>query len=142
VADRLDADRLRAWLLGPEVVDDDGGVWSWRGVPAGFRYPEAGGLWLSWIASVAQRRVPAAAMRAAVLLGESARERGELLSALRALLDGDGPGARAEDAVRRALVEALLHDSRERLVEALDGALLGLRPRPQVTTAARVLAGG
>ena len=34
----------------------------------------------------------AAAMRAAVLLGETAREREDLLIALRALLDGDGPG--------------------------------------------------
>jgi hypothetical protein len=84
----------------------------------------------------------AAAMRAAVLLGETAREREELLVALRALLDGDGPGARAEDAVRRALVETLLEGSRERLAEALDAALLGLRPRPQVTTSARVLAAG
>jgi hypothetical protein len=84
----------------------------------------------------------AAAMRAAVLLGETARERGELLSAFRALLDGEGPGARAEDAVRRALVETLLHDSRLRLVAALDEALLGLRPRPQVTTTTRVAATG
>ena len=38
----------------------------------------------------------AAAMRAAVLLGETAREREDLLVALRALLDGDGPGAYAE----------------------------------------------
>ena len=52
-------------------------------------------------------------MRAAVLLGESPRDRAELLGALRALVDGDGPGARAEDAVRRALVEALLAESRE-----------------------------
>jgi hypothetical protein len=84
----------------------------------------------------------AAAMRAAVLLGETARERGELLAAFRALLDGDGPGARAEDAVRRALVETLLHDSRLLLVAALDEALLGLRPRPQVTTTTRVAATG
>ena len=76
----------------------------------------------------------AAAMRAAVLLGETAREREQLLVALRALLDGDGPGARAEDAVRRALVETLVEGSRERLVAVLDEALLGLRPRPQVTT--------
>jgi hypothetical protein len=81
-------------------------------------------------------------MRAAVLLGETARERGELLRTLRALLHGDGPGAGAEDAVRRALVETLLHESREQLVLALDEALLGLRPRPQVTTVARVLATG
>lgn len=84
----------------------------------------------------------AAAIRAAVLLGETARERTELLRALRALMDGDGPGARAEDAVRRALVEALLADSREDLVESLDEALLGQRPRPQLTTAARVVAAG
>jgi hypothetical protein len=84
----------------------------------------------------------AAAMRAAVLLGETAREREDLLIALRALLDGDGPGARAEDAVRRALVETLLEGSREELVAALDEALLGLRPRPQVSTSSRVLAAG
>jgi hypothetical protein len=84
----------------------------------------------------------AAAMRTAVLLGETAREREELLVALRALLDGDGPGSRAEDAVRRALVETLLEGSRERLAATLDEALLGLRPRPQLTTAARVLAAG
>jgi hypothetical protein len=83
----------------------------------------------------------AAAMRASVLLGESARERAELLTALRALVDGDGPGARAEDAVRRALVESLLHESRAALVRELDEALLGLRPRPQMTAAARVVAG-
>jgi len=84
----------------------------------------------------------AAAMRASVLLGETARERGDLLTAFRALLDGDGPGARAEDAVRRALVETLLHDSRHQLVQELDEALLGLRPRPQLTTSARVAATG
>ena len=84
----------------------------------------------------------AAAMRAAVLLGETAREREELLIALRALLDGDGPGARAEDAVRRALVETILQGSREDLAAALDEALLGLRPRPQVATSARALAAG
>jgi hypothetical protein len=84
----------------------------------------------------------AAAMRASVLLGETARDRSDLLTAFRALLDGDGPGARAEDAVRRALVETLLHDSLEELVRALDEALLGLRPRPQLTAAARVAAAG
>ena len=83
----------------------------------------------------------AAAMRAAVLLGENARERGELLAGLRGLVDGDGPGARAEEAVRRALVETILHDSRPALVAALDEALLGVRPRPQ-TTAAMVVATG
>jgi hypothetical protein len=81
----------------------------------------------------------AAAMRAAVLLGENAHERAELLTALRALVDGDGPGARAEECVRKALVEALLHDSRPALVAALDDALLGVRPRPS-PTASRVVA--
>ena len=71
----------------------------------------------------------AAAMRAAVLLGENGREREELVMALRALLDGDGPGSRAEEAVRRALVETLMHDSRLGLVAALDEVLLGVRPR-------------
>jgi hypothetical protein len=84
----------------------------------------------------------AAAMRASVLLGETARERSELLAAFRALLHGDGPGARAEDAVRRALVETLLHESRAELVRELDEALIGLRPRPQLTAAARVAAAG
>jgi hypothetical protein len=84
----------------------------------------------------------AAAMRTAVLLGETPRERSELVTAFRALLDGDGPGARAEDAVRRALVETLLHGDRAALVATLDDALLGLRPRPQVTTTARVVAAG
>jgi hypothetical protein len=79
-------------------------------------------------------------MRCAALLGETAADRAELLQALRPLVDGDGPGARAEDAVRRALVEALLAESREALVAGLDEALLGLRPHPQVTGAARMLA--
>jgi hypothetical protein len=83
----------------------------------------------------------AAAMRAAVLLGENGREREELVTALRALLDGDGPGARAEEAVRRALVETLLHDSRMGLVARLDEVLLGVRPRGQ-SVAARVFATG
>jgi hypothetical protein len=82
----------------------------------------------------------AAAMRTAVLLGENGRDRAELLISLRSLLDGDGPGARAEEAVRRALVEALLHDSRPELVAALDEMLLGLRPRAR-SMAARAAAG-
>lgn len=82
----------------------------------------------------------AAALRAAMLLGETPKDRAELLHALRSLVDGDGPGARAEDAVRRALVEALLAESRQGLVASLDEALLGLRPHPSVTGAARALA--
>jgi hypothetical protein len=34
------------------------------------------------------------------------------------------------DAVRRTLVETLVHGDRRALVEALDEALLGVRPRP------------
>ena len=83
----------------------------------------------------------AAAMRAAVLLGENGRERDELRLALRALLDGDGPGARAEEAVRRSLVETLLHHSRPGLIAALDEVLLGVRPRAGTITG-RVVAAG
>ena len=61
----------------------------------------------------------------------------ELLTAFRALLDGDGPGARAEDAVRRALVETLLHPDRLEPRRRARRVASGLRPRPQVTTAAR-----
>jgi hypothetical protein len=73
----------------------------------------------------------AAALRAAVLLGEKTAERAELLDALRA----EQAGRPARDAVRRALVEALMHGNRHELVRTLDATLLGLRPRP-----ARVLA--
>jgi len=68
----------------------------------------------------------AAAMRTAVLLGDKTRERSEMLDGLRAeRLGGD-----ARDAVRRTLVETLLHGDRAELVVALDDTLLGLRPRP------------
>jgi len=68
----------------------------------------------------------AAAVRAAVLLGEKTTERAELLSALRC----DAIQRHGRDAVRRALVETLLHGNRADLVQALDETLLGLRPRP------------
>ncbi|MEZ5099244.1 MAG: hypothetical protein R3C15_05465 [Thermoleophilia bacterium] len=83
----------------------------------------------------------AAAMRASALLGRTADERSELLQALRALVDGDGPGARAEDVVRRCLVEALLHGSREALLGALDETLLGVRERLPFGDPDRVAAG-
>jgi hypothetical protein len=68
----------------------------------------------------------AAAMRTAVLLADKTRERSDLFDALRAeRLGGD-----ARDAVRRTLVETLLHGDRAQLVVALDDTLLGLRPRP------------
>ena len=72
----------------------------------------------------------AAAMRASVLLGESGRDRAALLQSLRGLVAGEGAGRGAEEAVRRSLVEALVHGDRRTLVESLDEALLGLRPRP------------
>jgi hypothetical protein len=68
----------------------------------------------------------AAAMRTAVLLGDKTRERSEMLDALRA----ERLGSDARDAVRRTLVETLLHGDRTQLVVALDDTLLGLRPRP------------
>ena len=68
----------------------------------------------------------AAAMRTAVLLGDKTRERSEMLDALRA----ERLGSDARDAVRRTLVETLLHGDRAQLVVALDDTLLGLRPRP------------
>ena len=68
----------------------------------------------------------AAAMRTAVLLGDKNRERSQMLDELRA----ERLGSEARDAVRRTLVETLLHGDRAQLVVALDDTLLGLRPRP------------
>ena len=68
----------------------------------------------------------AASMRAAVLLQENGKDRVELLRAL----TGEHAGAAARDALRRALVETLLHGNRAQLVDTLDETLLGLRPRP------------
>ncbi|HEY7396701.1 MAG TPA: hypothetical protein VH538_00250 [Gaiellaceae bacterium] len=68
----------------------------------------------------------ASSMRVAVLLADKTRERSELVASLQAeRLRRD-----ARDAVRRALVETLLHGDRAELVAALDETLLGLRPRP------------
>ena len=75
-------------------------------------------------------------MRAAVLLGEKTTDRVELLEELRA----EHAGAAARDALRRALVETLLHGNRAELVETLDETLLGLRPRPATVLAAGVAA--
>jgi hypothetical protein len=72
----------------------------------------------------------AAALRASVLLGETGRDRAETLERLRGLAHGERAAEEASDAVRRALVEALLHGERARVVTALDEALVGLRPRP------------
>jgi hypothetical protein len=68
----------------------------------------------------------AASLRASMLLGEKAQERATVLAALRSeRLNRD-----ARDAVRRSLVETLLHGNRAELVSALDDTLLGLRPKP------------
>jgi hypothetical protein len=74
----------------------------------------------------------AAALRVAVLLGDKTTDRAGLLDALRA----ERVSRAARDAVRRALVEALLHGSRAGLVRTLDETLLGLRPRPALFRAA------
>jgi hypothetical protein len=76
----------------------------------------------------------AASARLAVLLGETPAQRGELFASLRS----EDPDA---DLVRRALVEALIHGDRPRLVAELDESLLGLGPRPHSYFAAQALAG-
>ncbi len=76
----------------------------------------------------------AAAMRAVMLLGETGQERAELASRL------EGGSAATADAVRRALVETVMHGDRARLIASLDEALLGLRPRPAGYFAVRALA--
>jgi hypothetical protein len=72
----------------------------------------------------------AAAVRAAVLLGESGGERAQELERLRALTRGEPAGRAAAEAVRKALVETVAHGDRASLVESLDDALLGVGPRP------------
>jgi hypothetical protein len=72
----------------------------------------------------------AASVRAAVLLGETGRDRAEQLGLLRGLARGETAGAGAADAVRKAVVETLAHGDRPGLVSTLDDALLGVRPRP------------
>ena len=71
----------------------------------------------------------AAALRTAVLLGETARERSACLTSLRRLDEGiaDPPTA---DLVRKAIVETLTRGHRQKLVDELDESLLGARPRP------------
>jgi hypothetical protein len=72
----------------------------------------------------------AATVRTAVLLGETARDRADQLERLRALDRGEPASPSTADAIRRALVETLLHGDRPALVAALDDSLLGLRARP------------
>ena len=60
----------------------------------------------------------AAAVRGAILLGDTPRARAELQDRL--------TGDPDPDVVRRALVEALLHGDRAALVKTLDESILGL----------------
>jgi hypothetical protein len=71
----------------------------------------------------------AASLRAAALLGETPRERLEVLDRLRLLGAGDAAGATG-DLVRRTLVRVLEHGERRTLVAVLDESLLGVRPKP------------
>jgi hypothetical protein len=72
----------------------------------------------------------AAAVRAAVLLGETGADRAGELERLRGLARGETAGPAAADAVRKAVVETLAHGNRAVLVAWLDDAMLGVRPRP------------
>lgn len=71
----------------------------------------------------------AASLRAAALLGETPRERADVLERLRLLASGDAASVTA-DLVRRTLVQVLEDGDRAKLVGALDESLLGLRPKP------------
>jgi hypothetical protein len=66
----------------------------------------------------------AAAVRGAVLLGDTPRARADVQEGLR--------GDPDSDLVRRTLVETLLSGDRAGLVASLDESILGLRPRPAV----------
>jgi hypothetical protein len=72
----------------------------------------------------------ASALRAAVLLGETGRDRAEQLERLRGLARGEPVGRAAAEAVRKAIVETLAHGDRVALQASLDDALIGVRPRP------------
>ena len=71
----------------------------------------------------------AAAIRGAILLGDNGRARAELQDRL----SGDPD----PDAIRRALVETLLHGDREALVRKLDQSILGLSDAPVAAAALR-----
>jgi hypothetical protein len=71
-------------------------------------------------------------LRAAVLLGDVSDERRAIHASLRSLAAGEQASPRAEDAVRRSLVETLRHGDRPALVRSLDDVLLGLRSAPRL----------
>ena len=72
----------------------------------------------------------AAVVRAAVLLGETGQERARQLDRLRTLARGRQAGPSTADAIRKALVEVLVHGDRTTLIGSLDDALIGVRPGP------------
>jgi hypothetical protein len=74
-------------------------------------------------------------LRCAVLLEEPGAAREELHGHLSALAAGDGAGAAAVDAVRRAVVSMLREGDRVGLVHALDRELLGIPRRSVVRLA-------
>ena len=76
-----------------------------------------------------------AALRAATLLAESPKERADLFGRIR-----DYGSAASADAIRRALVETLMHGARPVLVQSIDDAILGLSPRPAGYLTARAVA--
>jgi len=82
----------------------------------------------------------AASARLAALVGESPAERGELFARLRGLAGGGHASTRDGEAIRRAIVEALMSDDRHGLVARLDDSLLGLTPRPRSYFAVEALA--
>jgi len=71
----------------------------------------------------------AAALRTAVLLGETGRERQDCLLVLRRLCEGVAR-PEAADLVRRALVVTVTRGERVKLIAELDESLLGVRPTP------------
>jgi hypothetical protein len=75
-------------------------------------------------------------LRAAVLLGDASDERRAIHAALRSLRDGELASERAETSVRRALVAALRHGDRVKLLRSLDETLLGLRSAPRLAQTA------
>jgi hypothetical protein len=75
----------------------------------------------------------AAAVRGAILLGDTPRARAELQDRL--------AGDPEADVIRRALVETLMHGDRAQLVASLDESILGLRAPPPSYFAARAATG-
>ncbi len=75
-------------------------------------------------------------LRAAVLLGRESDERRAIHASLRALTNGEQASSRAEDSVRRSLVETLRHGDRAALLRTLDDVLLGLQNAPRLARTA------